>query len=130
LKREAAFKRAENSAPALKETQPGHQDEGKHKAREGSDALTDDSSEDIGLPKTPAGDECKRRIQSFQSRLRECEIVMHQIMFFLGDTYNVLGNAAREEETYAEADDIRKRLLQSKAHAYPSRFGTKLMPFE
>ena len=114
LKREAAARRPEKAGHLPVERIPDPNNKGKQRMREESVALTDDSMNEGGLPKTPAGDECRRRMHSFQSRLRECEIVLHQIHFFLGDTYNILGDTTKEETAYADADDIRKRLLRSK----------------
>lgn len=117
LKQEAAARnpRRITVGPPAREMELDPMDKGKQKARQQSVAVTDDSSGEGGLPKTPAGDECRWRMHSIRSRMRECEIVLHQIHFFLGDAYNMLGEtySAKEDAAYNDADEIRKRLLKS-----------------
>jgi E3 ubiquitin-protein ligase SHPRH len=74
--------------------------------------LEDREPEDEGFPKTKAGEELRTRHRALQSRLRECQVTLHKIIFLTGDTFNILGNAEKEREAYEEADVLRKRLLQ------------------
>lgn len=112
LKQEAAALRASKGQA---DNEPGSsKGKGKEKQREDSVALSDDS--DDGLPKTPAGEEHRHKKQALTARLRENNIVMHRIHFLLGDVYHVLGESyeKQENESYAAAEDIRKKLLQSR----------------
>ncbi|KAI5120240.1 hypothetical protein M0805_007544 [Coniferiporia weirii] len=87
--------------------------EGKQLQRENSEPLLEDLADD-GLPKTPAAEEHRHKKRTLQARLRECHIVLHQIHFLLGDSYNALGEAHREDEdrAYATAEELRKQLLK------------------
>ncbi|KLO16506.1 hypothetical protein SCHPADRAFT_823117 [Schizopora paradoxa] len=89
-------------------------DKGKGKQRAESVAATEDSTDD-GLPKTPAGEEHRRKKLGLQIRLREYLLLAHQVNFLLGDVYHVLGQKYEEAEnsSYAEAENLRKRILKS-----------------
>lgn len=89
-------------------------DKGKGKQRAESVPITEDPTDD-GLPKTPAGEDHRRKTLSLQSRLREYLILTHQVNFLLGDVYSILGQkySAAEDSSYAEAENIRKRILKS-----------------
>lgn len=81
--------------------------------------LSDDShsdvesdSDSIRLPKTPAGKEHRAKQRSLRSRLREAKVVLHKIVFLLGDNYHALGRGKEEAEAYEEAETLRKGLLK------------------
>jgi hypothetical protein len=76
--------------------------------------LEDHDSEDGRFPKSKLGEELRARHQALQSRLRECQVLRHKIVFLMGDLYNVLGNSDEERTAYEEADELRKQLLQGK----------------
>lgn len=112
LKQEAAARRASGKQTDLvPSTSKG---KGKEKQREESIALTDDTGDD-DLPKNPAGEEHRHKKHAQTARLRENNIVMHHIHFLLGDTYHALGETHEQEENeaYAAAQDIRRKLLKS-----------------
>jgi E3 ubiquitin-protein ligase SHPRH len=75
---------------------------GKGKERESSPASQHDEEEDI----------IKRN--SVARGLREAEIILHKVMFFMGDLYHTLGAKYSKEEdsAYAKAELIRKKLLK------------------
>lgn len=85
----------------------------KHVQRDYSEPVSEGTADD-GLPKTPAGDEHRNKKRALQSRLRECHVVLHQLHFLLGDIYHVLGEkySTKEDEAYAAAEELRKRLLK------------------
>ncbi|THH04137.1 hypothetical protein EW145_g5749 [Phellinidium pouzarii] len=87
----------------------------KHRQR---DNISEDSADDE-LPKTPAGDEHRNKKYALQARLRECHVVLHQLQFLLGDIYHVLGEtySSKEDDAYAAAEELRKRLLKSTEQA-------------
>jgi E3 ubiquitin-protein ligase SHPRH len=73
-------------------------------------------SNELKMPKTPAGDEHRTRIRALHSRIRELQVVQHKIAFLLGDVYHVLGRTEVEDASYAKADALRKELLRGLAH--------------
>ncbi len=116
LKEEAARRRQAMNSDDDQPSTSVSPDKGKGKQRAVSVAATEDSSStDDGLPNTPAGEEHRRKKQSLTSRLREYLLLTHQTNFLLGDVYHVLGQkySAAEDSSYAEADNIRKRILKS-----------------
>jgi E3 ubiquitin-protein ligase SHPRH len=62
----------------------------------------------------PAGEEHDVKRRAIHSRLRECQVTFHRIMFLLGNVYHVLGERCASEETaaYEAAEDIRRGLLK------------------
>ena len=107
IKAEAAKLRAERSQ-ALAGT-----DKGKGKARSISD-LSDDDSDDDGLPRNVAGEEHSSKTLALQLRLREARISLHKVHFLKGDVYHVLGEAHvdNEREAYERAEELRRLLLR------------------
>ena len=79
------------------------------KEREGDEALSDEE-----LLKSAASEDHRIKKSALSLRYREVNIVLHQVYFRIGDTYSVLGDAykEREEESYANAEQIRKELLK------------------
>jgi E3 ubiquitin-protein ligase SHPRH len=86
-------------------------DDGKRKASREASAQEED--EKLGLPKTPAGEAHIARGTGLRLRLRECLITHHEVMFFKGNAYHMLGEAYANEEAnaYASADRLRRDLL-------------------
>lgn len=117
LKREAAARRASGKQIDIAGPSKG---KGKEKQRDGSLALTEDSVDD-DLPKNPAGEEHRHKKSALAARLRENNIVMHHIHFLLGDVYHALGETHEHEENeaYAAAQEIRRKLLKSMLLEFP-----------
>jgi E3 ubiquitin-protein ligase SHPRH len=87
-------------------------DKGKAAERHASTPISDlPESEEDGLRRTPAGEEQSTKKGALQSRLRECHIILHQILFLQGDVYHVMGNPA-EDAAYEEAEKLRQSLLK------------------
>ncbi len=79
------------------------------------------ASDELKMPKTPAGDEHRTRVRALHSRIRELQVVQHRIAFLLGDVYHVLGRSDAEDEAYAKADALRKELLRGDSSSmYPT----------
>lgn len=80
---------------------------GKGKERESSPDSQPDEEEDVG----------KRN--GIARSLREAEILLHKVTFFMGDLYHTLGAKYSKEEdsAYAKAELIRKKLLKGDLHA-------------
>ena len=93
---------------------PAPSDKGKGKAREKADE--DEGSgvdpEELGLPKTPAGDEHRTKRRAIKQRLREAYLLLHQVKFLKGDVYHVLGRSAEEDAAYQAAEKLRRELLK------------------
>lgn len=114
-----------NEASALREARThtegvdSFNGKGKEREREASvvsSAFSDDSSsEDRGLPRTPAGKEHRSKRGALRNRLRECRLVLHRVKFLQGDVYHVLGDSHSplENDAYGAAEVIRRELLKS-----------------
>jgi len=52
------------------------------------------------------------------NRLREAELLLHKVTFLMGDVYHTLGAkySKEEEEAYAKAELIRRKLLKGESH--------------
>jgi E3 ubiquitin-protein ligase SHPRH len=118
LKKEAAALREERR---LGNVGAGANDKGKSKARDlspltddeyGEDEEEEDTEEDKGLPKTPAGREHRDKGRALRQRLREAQIILHRVIFLKGDAHHNLGAAGKEDEAYHNADLLRKDLLK------------------
>lgn len=85
----------------------------KERHREISEVNTEGSLDD-DLPKSAASDEHRAKKSALSSRLREANMVLHQIYFRLGDIYSGLGESYKdkEDESYLAAEQIRKELLK------------------
>ncbi|KAG8931842.1 hypothetical protein FRC02_002077 [Tulasnella sp. 418] len=93
---------------------------GKGKAREGlEEAEETDSEEDEdsaglkGLPANAVGDDHRARRVTLSLRLREVQVTLHRIEFSLGDLYHYLGKAIEEEQSYGNAESLRRMLLKA-----------------
>ena len=97
---------------------------GKGKGRMTTDA--DDSEneygvadeEELGLPKTPAGDEHRTTRRGIKQRLREGFLLLHKVKFLQGDVYHVLGKSSEEDAAYQAADELRRKLLKGLSFSY------------
>jgi E3 ubiquitin-protein ligase SHPRH len=91
---------------------------GKGKGRMIADADDEDDEEeeeegeDLGLPKTPAGDEHRTKRSAIKQRLRECRLLLHKVNFLQGDVFHVLGKSEEEDAAYQAADELRHQLLK------------------
>lgn len=87
---------------------------GKEKEHSPEDDISLDDSPTQDLPKTPAGEEHAVKRRALVQRLRECNLVLHKVMFLKGDVYHVLGEQhSKDEDTaYQKAEELRKRLLK------------------
>lgn len=124
VEQEAKGKLLKDEAKSLKiqgsESQGAFHSNGKGRAV--SPTTSDDDSEDgideddIGIPKTPAGDEYKNKRRALQARLRENHVVLHRVKFLLGDVYHVLGisHSVQEDAAYGDAENIRRGLLKGR----------------
>ncbi|KIO21101.1 hypothetical protein M407DRAFT_29255 [Tulasnella calospora MUT 4182] len=65
------------------------------------------------LPASAEGDEHRHVRQGLLARIREAQVVLHRIEFCLGDLYHQLGKAKEEEESYGEAEVLRRSLLKT-----------------
>ncbi|KAG8915263.1 hypothetical protein FRC00_006131 [Tulasnella sp. 408] len=65
------------------------------------------------LPASAEGDEHRHIRQGLLTRIREAQVVLHRIEFCLGDLYHQLGKAKEEEESYGEAEGLRRSLLKT-----------------
>ncbi|PFH49282.1 hypothetical protein AMATHDRAFT_148016 [Amanita thiersii Skay4041] len=118
LKKEAAAQReALRARKADEAVDPSGKGKGKERAV--SEALSiedsdESDSEDKGIPRTPAGEEYMNKKRALQQRLRECRLVLHNIKFFQGDVFHMLGEAFKqqEEDVYGDAEQIRRELLR------------------
>ena len=63
---------------------------------------------------TEAESEELARTRALQARLRESKIVLHRIMFLLGDVYNICGKTEEEVDAYDTAENLRKSILARK----------------
>ncbi|KAI9509909.1 SNF2 family N-terminal domain-containing protein [Russula earlei] len=74
----------------------------------------DNTSDDGGLPKTPAGEEHLHKSRALQQRLRDCYLTLHRVKFLQGDMYHWMGESrvAEEATAYKAADEIRSKLLK------------------
>jgi len=74
----------------------------------------DESSDDSGLPKTPAGEEHLHKSRALQQRLRDCYLTLHRLKFLQGDMYHWMGESkvAEEATSYKAADEIRGKILK------------------
>ncbi len=86
------------------------------------DDVSDNESDDGGLPKTPVGDEHLHKSRALQQRLRDCYLTLHKVKFIQGDMYHWMGEfkAVEEELAYKAADGIRKKLLKCMSLSYSS----------
>lgn len=52
------------------------------------------------------------------NRLREADLLLHKVTFLMGDMYHTLGTkySKEEEEAYAKAELIRRKLLKGGSH--------------
>jgi E3 ubiquitin-protein ligase SHPRH len=71
-----------------------------------------EDDEDHDLPQTPEGEEHRNKGRALQQRLREAQIVMHQVKFLMGDAYHTLGNSEKESTAYEVAETIRRTVLK------------------
>ncbi|KAF9039897.1 SNF2 family N-terminal domain-containing protein [Panaeolus papilionaceus] len=81
-------------------------------SEESGDEDEEEDPENLGLPKTPAGDEHRTKRGALSNRLRDAKVLLHRIIFLEGDAYHGLGRGKEEDEKYGEADAIRKDLLK------------------
>ena len=65
------------------------------------------------LPASAEGDEHRRGRMAFLSRIREVQVVLHRVEFSLGDIYHHFGKSKEEDESYAQAEALRRSLLKS-----------------
>ncbi|KAG8904371.1 hypothetical protein FRC01_008755, partial [Tulasnella sp. 417] len=65
------------------------------------------------LPANAEGDEHRHIRQGLLARIREAQVVLHRIEFCLGDLYHQLGKVKEEEESYANAEALRRSLLKT-----------------
>jgi E3 ubiquitin-protein ligase SHPRH len=72
----------------------------------------EEEGEDLGLPKTPAGDEHRTKRSAIKQRLRECRLLLHKVNFLQGDVFHVLGKSEEEDAAYQAADELRHQLLK------------------
>lgn len=93
-----------SQAPKLNSREQHNSDDGKGKGkeREPSPDSQHGEEEDVG----------KRNV--IARSLREAEILLHKVTFFMGDLYHTLGAKYSKEEdsAYAKAELIRKKLLK------------------
>ena len=77
---------------------------GKEKEKESSPDLRED-------------DDAGKR-SGIANRLREAELILHKVMFLMGDIYHTLGAkySKEEESAYAKAELIRRKLLKGESH--------------
>jgi E3 ubiquitin-protein ligase SHPRH len=68
--------------------------------------------EELGVPKTPAGDEYRVKRRAIKQRLREGFLLLHKVKFLQGDVYHVLGKSPEEDAAYQVAEELRHRLLK------------------
>ncbi|KAF8654783.1 hypothetical protein AX16_003438 [Volvariella volvacea WC 439] len=75
----------------------------------------DGDEDDRDLPRTPAGKEHRNKKQAIRQRLREFQLVLHQIKFLQGDAYHVLGGQYSKDEdgAYTKAEELRRILLKT-----------------
>lgn len=87
-----------------REQETSDDEKGKGKEKESSPDPEPEEEEDIG----------KRN--GIARGLREAEILLHKVTFFMGDLYHTLGAKYSKEEdsAYAKAELIRKKLLKGK----------------
>lgn len=86
----------------------------KGKGKATSSESDDDSSPNHELlPASAEGDEHRHARQGLLARMREAQVVLHRIEFSLGDLYHQLGKAKEEEESYGNAEALRRSLLKS-----------------
>ncbi|KAF9007147.1 SNF2 family N-terminal domain-containing protein [Cyathus striatus] len=113
LKQQAAIARAEHDM----ETDPASPNhKGKGKEVDGASDIDDedDDDDDGDFPHTPAGEEHRTKRRALKQRLREAKLILHQVMFLLGDVNHVLGETHAESEdlAYDKAEAVRKDLLK------------------
>ena len=115
LKAEAAKLRAERSEALARP------DKGKGRASSVSE-LSDDESDDEGLPRNHVGEEHSSKTLALQIRLREARISLHKVYFLKGDVYHVLGEAHAdgEREAYERAEELRRLLLKGNESVHRS----------
>lgn len=67
----------------------------------------------------PGEDEDLAKRNGIARGLREAEILLHKVAFFMGDVYHTLGvkYSKEEDSAYAKAELIRKKLLKGEPHA-------------
>ncbi|KAG8965698.1 hypothetical protein FRC00_003173 [Tulasnella sp. 408] len=65
------------------------------------------------LPASAEGEEHRHIRQGLLARIREAQVVLHRIEFCLGDLYHQLGKAKEEEDSYGEAEGLRRSLLKT-----------------
>jgi E3 ubiquitin-protein ligase SHPRH len=112
FKGHAAVAAQESADGSDVEDEPTSDEKGK-----GKDVAHDhDESEKGGIHKTAAEATYLARGNGLRLRLRECLVTEHEIKFFQGNAYNMLGDKYSNEEAaaYAEAENARRRLLSSK----------------
>ncbi|KAG8974351.1 hypothetical protein FRC05_007512 [Tulasnella sp. 425] len=85
---------------------------GKGKATS-SESVDDSSPNPELLPASAEGDEHRHARQGLLARIREAQVVLHRIEFSLGDLYHQLGKAKEEEESYGNAEALRRSLLKT-----------------
>ena len=110
VKGEALIAEAEERRANRRRANPGlddSDDEGAMSADEDSG-----STEEARVPKTPAGDEYRAKLRSFQARLRETHIVKHKVYFLIGNVNHALGRAEDEKAGYDQAEEIRANVLK------------------
>jgi len=122
---------------------------GKQRETTPYDSSDEDGDDDDDLPKTRIGDEYRTRRRNLQARLRETQILKHKgwyshpfrnknyylsmpclVIFFLGDIYHVLEENPLEEDAYAQAEAVRKSILNATSSATTSSMTTLSEKFE
>jgi E3 ubiquitin-protein ligase SHPRH len=101
---------ASKSKHREQETSGHKKGNGKGKERENSPEPQADEGEDTD-------DDIGKR-NGIAHRLREAEILLHKVAFFMGDVYHTLGAKYSKEEdsAYGKAEEIRKKLLKGEPH--------------
>lgn len=122
LKQEASLEASRNA----RTSQNDHsENSGKGKGRARNDDASGNLSslsDDESVPFNKAGEEHMARRAALQNRLRDCRVILHQVLFFKANVYNILGesHADAEIEAYAAAEELRRLVLKGLSHVYIS----------
>lgn len=114
LKQEASLEASRNA----RTSQNDHsENSGKGKGRARNDDASGNLSslsDDESVPFNKAGEEHMARRAALQNRLRDCRVILHQVLFFKANVYNILGesHADAEIEAYAAAEELRRLVLK------------------
>ncbi len=94
------------------EAQDSSKSKGKGKA---AAAHHQPESVEVEVKTISAKGEERRRIRlTLILKLRELEVLHHRVEFVLGDTYHRSGSSKEEDESYARAETLRRKLLKGR----------------